>query len=157
MTTIAPLHYSRSARPDNTRNLLGARFTFLADAEQTRGAYAVMDTTARRGAEPPPHRHANEDEAYYVLDGAWTFHCESQDTAAHPGSFVFLPRGFRHHFTLRSEVGRALLIVSPGGLERCFRQLSAPMDDVSQLPPMAEGAPPVELVVGALSDYGVSL
>lgn len=155
MTMLTPTHYSRAASSENTRDLFGARFTFLADAEQTRGNYSVMDTTARRGEEPPPHTHTKEDEAYYVLEGSWTFHCGDQESQAEPGSFVFLPREVRHNFTLHSEVGRALLIISPGGLEACFHDLSVSMDDVTQLPPRPEGPPPVELIVSTLATHGV--
>ena len=157
MTALTPTHYRREPHPDHTRNLFGARFTFLADGEQTRGSYGLMDTTARHGSEPPPHVHANEDEAYFVLEGDWTFHCGDHDTDGRPGSFVFLPRGIRHHFTLHSDVGRALLIVSPAGLEACFRELSLPMSDVTQPPPLPDGPPPVDVMVGALAAYGVQL
>ena len=69
------------------------------------------------GTEPPLHVHAHEDEAYLVLNGRMTFQVGDERIDAEPGSFVFLPRGVPHGFAVRSEVARAVLLLTPGGLE----------------------------------------
>jgi mannose-6-phosphate isomerase-like protein (cupin superfamily) len=145
----AQLH-TRHRRSAETFAFLGAHFTYLAEARHTAGAYGLMETTTWRGQEPGPHVHRHEDEAYYVLEGAWTFHCAGTDTDAEPGSFVVLPRNLPHHFTLRGEVGRALIIVSPAGLEACFRESSTPL---------GEGVEPPDLtrVVAAFTRRGIEL
>lgn len=153
-------HYVRRPGGEHTRNVFGARFTFLADAADTAGAYSVIDTAARPGQEPAPHTHAHEDEAFYILDGDWTFYCGDATTEAEPGALVFLPRGRQHHFTLHGELGRALVIISPGGLESVFRELSEPMPEGDDLPPMLGDRSPfgdvgIGRVLEALDGRGV--
>jgi quercetin dioxygenase-like cupin family protein len=58
------------------------------------------------GFGPPPHLHHREDEAFYVLEGQMTVTCGEQTWTATPGSFVLLPRGIPHAFTVAAP-GRA--------------------------------------------------
>ncbi|MDN5859957.1 MAG: hypothetical protein L0H84_15185, partial [Pseudonocardia sp.] len=73
MTTSTLKPFSRGPTGAHVRSYQGLRFGFLADAADTGGAYSLMEVTALPGAEPPPHMHNAEDEAFYILDGAWTF------------------------------------------------------------------------------------
>lgn len=41
-------------------------------------------------------------------------------------SLVFLPRGVAHSFSIDGDAARALVILTPGGLEDAFRELSEP-------------------------------
>jgi quercetin dioxygenase-like cupin family protein len=142
MTTLLS-HYVRRAGDEHTRNFAGTRLTFLADAGHTGGSYSIMDVLVRPGLEPPPHVHTHEDEAYYVLQGSWTFRCGDATSDGEPGTWVFLPRGLMHSFTLSGE-GRALVIISPAGLEDVFHELSEPMPPGTELPPAPTGPPPIE-------------
>jgi len=108
------------------QSFLGAPLTFLIDSAGTGGAYSLMEAVLRPGDEPPPHVHTAEDEAYYILDGSWTFRCGETTTEARPGSMVFLPRRLGHAFTLQSEAARALVLISPGGLDAAFHELFRP-------------------------------
>jgi quercetin dioxygenase-like cupin family protein len=119
-------HFARRAGGERSQNFLGAPLTFLIDSADTGGAYSLMEATLRPGDEPPPHVHTAEDEAYYILDGSVTFSCGETISAAEPGSLVFLPRGLQHAFTVHAEAARALVIISPGGLDAAFRELSHP-------------------------------
>jgi len=135
--------------------MLGARFTYLADAEQTDGRLAVIDVTAHRGLEPPPHVHTREDEAMYVLEGEWTFHCGGTDTDAVPGDFIWLPRGVPHHFTMRTQDGRAVLMLTPAGLEAAFRELGDPMEDPLGAPLPPQHPPSLSEMTQLMGDHGV--
>jgi hypothetical protein len=42
---------------------------------------------------------------------------------------VFLPRGVRHSFTLRSDHARLLMMYTPSGIEKYFEALSEPAED----------------------------
>ncbi|HEY6614975.1 MAG TPA: hypothetical protein VIZ32_10670, partial [Vicinamibacterales bacterium] len=53
----------------NTLNVLGMPLRFLCAAEDTDGAWSLMEEDIPVGLGPPPHRH-DWDEAYYVIDGA---------------------------------------------------------------------------------------
>jgi quercetin dioxygenase-like cupin family protein len=75
---------------------------------------AFVDYTTRIGEEPGDHTHPTEDEIFYVVHGAVTFRCEDKTFDVEDGGFVFLPRGLRHGYTIRSsgEV-RMLVVTSP--------------------------------------------
>ena len=63
----------------------------------------------------PPHVHQNEDEHFYVLEGAVDFLDRGEVHRAHAGATVVLPRGHLHGFwNDTNETARLLLIISPG-------------------------------------------
>lgn len=122
---------------------MGALFTFLADGSTTDGRYALKEFIVRPGAEPPPHTHTHEDEAFYVLEGQFRFSVGDQEIDAGPGSFVFLPRGLTHGFAVQTPTGRGLSMYTPAGLEDAFRELSEPAPEAT-LPPLPSGPPDPE-------------
>ena len=83
-------------------------------------ALGVIECTIGAGDEPPLHVHANEDEWFYLLEGAVAFHCGDATMRGEIGSFVHFPRGIPHTFTVESGTARFLLINTPGGFERVF-------------------------------------
>jgi len=148
-------HFMNRCGTPGARNYLGARFSFLADSAGTGGSYGIVEAVVRHGLEPPPHTHTNEDEAYFVLDGEWTFRCGDSTTIATPGSFVFLPRGLQHTFRVTDDASRALIIFSPAGMERHFRDFSTPIEQPGPLP-----APEFDELMRAVADvaeYGVTV
>jgi quercetin dioxygenase-like cupin family protein len=75
---------------------------------------AFVEYTTRSGEEPGDHTHPTEDEIFYVLEGAVTFRCGDERFEAEAGSFIFLPRGIEHGYTIRSSGDiRLLLWTSP--------------------------------------------
>ncbi|HYY78190.1 MAG TPA: cupin domain-containing protein [Actinomycetes bacterium] len=94
-----------------------------ASGQSTGGSLTVIEVAIDGG--PPRHTHSREDESFYVLTGTLDVECGDDRLQAGPGSFVFLPRNLPHVF--RSVGGRAtaLLIVTPGGLDEYFAELSA--------------------------------
>ena len=87
---------------------VGELVTILATAEQTAGAFALMESVFARGAEPPPHVHHRGDESFFVLEGDLTVRVGDDTLSAAPGSFVFCPRDVPHLLTLHSEQARTL-------------------------------------------------
>lgn len=123
--TITSAPYARSATsPDATVPYLGHRFTFLAEAADTGGQVALLDIAAVRGEEPPPHTHTREDEGFLVLDGDVTFWCDGAELRAPTGTFVWLPRGREHTFTINTETARLLAVLTPAGNEVAFREFA---------------------------------
>jgi mannose-6-phosphate isomerase-like protein (cupin superfamily) len=92
------------------------------DQRQTANALEVIEYTGP--IQPPPHLHKTHDEAFYVLDGVFTFTLAGNSVEAGTGSFVYVPRGTVHGFTT-SHDARALLITVPAGLEGFFDELCA--------------------------------
>jgi len=94
-----------------------------ASGRSTGGSLTVIEATIDGG--PPRHTHSREDESFYVLTGMLDVECGEDRFRAGPGSFVFLPRNLPHVFRSVDGPATALLIVTPGGLDEYFAELSA--------------------------------
>ena len=146
-------HYTRRAGADTSHTALGHLFTFLATAEDTDGRLAAIECTIRKGLEPPPHIHRNEDEAFYVVDGLWRFRCGDTESEVGPGGFVLLPRGLPHSFSVDADGARALIMCWPvGGLEAAFAELATPVDE-PVLPPLPAGPPTDEQIQQVVATF----
>lgn len=132
----------------------GHLFTFLAESADTGGAFSLIDATIRQGQEPPPHTHTNEDETYVVLEGEMAFFVGEQTFTAGPGDAIFLPRGIQHGFRLATPQARALIWISPAGLEASFRELGEPALTLD-LPPVPEGPPDVARILAVFGAYDI--
>jgi mannose-6-phosphate isomerase-like protein (cupin superfamily) len=99
---------------------LGVRF--LVESEDTA---LVEHTLPPRGLGAPLHRHANEDEYSYVLEGRLGAQLGDRVVQAGPGELVRKPRGQSHTFwNAGDEPLRFLEIISPGGFAGYFRELA---------------------------------
>lgn len=99
------------------------RVRVLADAESTGGKLFIMESTTQPGDGPPLHRHSKEDEFFYILEGTFRFVRDGADIVVGPGSFVSAPKGSTHTFAnAGTGTGRMLVICTPAGLERPFRE-----------------------------------
>lgn len=47
---------------------------------------------------PPMHRHSREDEAFYVLEGEFSFPYGNSKIKASKGEFAYVPRGEFHTY-----------------------------------------------------------
>lgn len=63
--------------------------------------------------------HANEAEAWYVLDGTFEFHVGDQVFEGGPGTFIAVDAGQPHGYITKTD-GRILVMYSPGGCEQFF-------------------------------------
>ncbi len=104
---------------------LGIPTHVLATAEQTGGAFGLLEHVIPAGAASPWHVHHAEDEAFYVVEGEMTFLCGDQRLRAGPGTFVYGPRDIPHGFRVEgTQPARLLLQCTPGGFERFVIDLS---------------------------------
>ena len=125
---------------------------FLATGEQTEGAFCLVDEHASRGESVPLHRHRDDMESFYVLEGEITLYIGEQPGVRAPaGSFAHIPGGTVHGFRVESEQARYLILTTPrhGQFYRAITLASRP-----------EGLPPNDSVQGsqikqATKDYGV--
>jgi len=99
-------------------------FRILAAADRTDGAFALGEFAGAEGAWTVPHVHTQSFEAFYVLDGRFTFTLGEDELQAVPGSFVLIPRNTRHLMRAEAGGGRFLTLWTPGGLEMMFVELS---------------------------------
>jgi uncharacterized cupin superfamily protein len=132
---------------------MGDTFTyFLAAGEGSGGAFCLVDETAVRGESVPLHRHPDDMESFYVVEGELTlFIGDRPGVRAPAGSFAHLPGGTVHGFRVESEQARYLILTTPrhGEFYRAITLASRP-----------GGLAPLESVEGeqiqqAAKDYGV--
>jgi mannose-6-phosphate isomerase-like protein (cupin superfamily) len=97
-------------------------FTLKAESATTNGNYSLVE--AGGPAFATPHVHHDREEAFYVLDGTVTFLAGDSTVEAVPGSFLLVPRETMHAFRANGDA-RLLILHSPGGFERFFREASA--------------------------------
>jgi quercetin dioxygenase-like cupin family protein len=133
---------------------VGALMTVKATGEQTAGAYSIVEDLAPKGTAVPLHRHSEDDEAFYVLDGEVTFFLgNGEPIRTSAGSFVHLPRGTVHGFRVDSETTRYLIITTPRHV--CFYRAIADPAQTRAIPPHAEMD--MERIGIACETYGVEL
>jgi mannose-6-phosphate isomerase-like protein (cupin superfamily) len=103
---------------------LGVRF--LLDSEATGGQFALIEHTLQaRALGAPLHRHVNEDEYSFVLEGRIGALLGDEIVEAGPGELVRKPRDQQHTFwNAGDEPLRFLELISPGGFEGYFRELA---------------------------------
>lgn len=99
----------------------GGAFTWKATAAETGGAFILMEDRMEGGKVTPYHRHSNEDEAIYVLEGELLVDVEGEQTAVGQGGFFFAPRGVAHAFMVTSESAHVLALQTPGTGESFYR------------------------------------
>lgn len=104
----------------------GGPLTFKVRGEQSDGALLAIENVIAPGDGPPLHRHAREDEAWYVIEGDLRFQLDEEIAEAPAGSFVFVPRGTPHCFqNVGAAPARILVLFTPSGMEAFFDRFSA--------------------------------
>lgn len=135
------------------------RITIKARAEDTDGAFGLIEAEAPAGASPPLHVHHREDETFWVLEGEVTIRCGErcgeETLRLGAGDFAFLPRGVPHTFVVEGgRAARFINVITPGGFERFFADVGRPAEGPG-LPPA--GPPDVELLACVSGEYECEL
>lgn len=147
-TLTQPYGFTRDAGA--TRWFLGAPTRVLATAEQTAGAFGLIEHVLPPGDESPWHVHHAEDEAFYVVEGEMIFRCGDRTVQAGPGTFVYGPREIPHGFRVQGSLPvRLLLLCVPGGFERFIIEMSEPA-------PPAE-PPDMESMIALAAKYNIDI
>ena len=97
---------------------------------------------------PPPHRHTDNEECVYVLDGVLRYSVDAEVRDLSPGDWMSTPRGSVHHFSNPgSETARVLVMMTPDIGEQYFL-------DVAAL--LAGGGPPDRAkLMAVMARYGL--
>ena len=132
----------------------GGVFTMKATAEETGGAFLLMEHRSVGGKTTPLHTHP-EDEAIYVLEGELLVHIEGEEHRVRQGGLFVAPRGVPHAMLITSETAHLLALQTPGTGEAFYRDASEPVDsatdasrppDWARLREVAERSESIELV-----------
>jgi quercetin dioxygenase-like cupin family protein len=126
---------------------MGDPMFILAHGEHTRGAYTLVDQTIRPGNGAPPHRHAREDEAFYILTGRFLVVVDGQSHELEPGDYAYVPRGIVHAFkNINDAPARLLILLSPSGVEAFYREMADLPDP-----------PPIDQVMALAAKYEIEV
>jgi mannose-6-phosphate isomerase-like protein (cupin superfamily) len=129
---------------------LGVRF--MIDGGTAGGGFALVEhPMAPRTLAAPLHRHANEDEYSYVLEGRVGVQLGDETLEVGPGELVFKPRSQWHAFwNPGDEPARLLEIISPAGFERYFA-------DIAPLLPPNRPEPDFPALAAVQERYGLEM
>ena len=143
--------FVREPAAGSTLNVLGVTHIYKAKGAETAGSFSFWEDVVPPGAGAPPHTHAYEDEAFYVLSGEIVveFEGEAAPRRVGPGGFFFGPRGRRHGYrNVGDKPARVLVLCAPScGLDQ-FGELDAAT---------AAGMPEMAKVVAIAAKYGVTI
>lgn len=105
---------------------LGVRVRCLVSAEDTDGAWSLLEYTApAHFAGPPAHYHGRTTELFYVLDGALTLEHDAASEVLLPGGVAVVPPCAVHRFgNPAPRPCRFLIQLSPSGMEGYFGELA---------------------------------
>jgi quercetin dioxygenase-like cupin family protein len=120
----------------------------LVSGADTNGRFALIEVRLQQGVELPRHIHHWEDLVVYVLDGKVIFFLDGVPRPSSAGACVVIPAGCDHTCTIASHEARWLVMATPAGLERLYREL----DGLG-----AEGHIPVEQLVAVAARYGIEI
>src|ERR671917_668356 len=115
----------------------GGVHVMKATAEETDGAFMLLENRMTRGKTTPLHTHPNLDETLIVLEGEILVYVERREHRVGPGGVAVAPRGVPHAFLVTSESARMLTLQTPGSGEAFYRDASEPATDETdaQRPP----------------------
>src|SRR5207249_108445 len=106
----------------------GDSLRWITGDEATRGAYSLHERTAPPDAASVPHIHSRLSEAFYVLEGEFTFELEGRTVTAGAGDYVHTAAGASHAWRVTSEeAARALVLFAPSVPLAFFKEIDAAM------------------------------
>jgi mannose-6-phosphate isomerase-like protein (cupin superfamily) len=111
---------------DGNEGFLGSiGVRFVIDGAQAGDRFSLVEhPMSARALAAPLHRHHNEDEYSFVIEGRMGALLGDEHLEAGPGDLVHKPRGQWHTFwNAGDEPCRILEIISPAGFERFFAEL----------------------------------
>ncbi len=118
---------------------MGSLFEHLVGAEETGTRFAMSLVTQPPGIATPLHRHTQEAEALFVLEGLIEYRAGDQTHELSEGAFLYLPQGLPHAFRIRGDrPARFLALTAPGGLMGLYDEVGVPAAGM-HLPHEGEG------------------
>lgn len=103
---------------------MGSLFEIKLGSAETSEGLELAEVVQPPGIATPLHRHQNEAEVFYILEGLVDYEAGGVLHRLEAGSVMYLPRAVPHRFRIRGEEpARILAVVSPGGLFDLYRRV----------------------------------
>jgi len=139
---------------NNSYWYIGHLLSVLVRSADTHGLFSLLEMTEVKGLEPPPHTHTREDETFMLLNGEIEFSVQNEKYHAIAGDTMFLPRNVQHSFKVLTERSEVLILLTPGGFEQFFIEMSEPAPELKQAP-MPSGPPDIAKLITVSAKYGI--
>ncbi len=131
-------------------HVLGGDLTIKISSRDTNGAFTVFEGRTAPLEGPPLHRHRDQDECWYIVEGEYLFEVDDKEIYASAGATVFAPRGSRHTFqNVGNERGWTITTAIPGGLDLFF-------EDLETAAPRG-AAPELDKILSVFEKHGLEL
>lgn len=99
---------------------------FLATGALTGGAFALVEERAKRGVSVPLHKHNDDMESFFVLEGEISFFLgDHSGRRVAAGAFAHIPGGTIHGFRIESDAARYLILTTPRHAQ-FYRAITSP-------------------------------
>lgn len=99
----------------------------------------------------PPHRHHNEDEYFYILDGDVSVLVGDEERVAPRGTHAALPRETRHaYWNERDTPAHVLITIAPGRFAQFFVDVAEDLKKRGETDPQKVG----QLIADHAKEYG---
>ncbi|MEO8518137.1 MAG: cupin domain-containing protein [Dermatophilaceae bacterium] len=119
--------HHRPAGTGPTTWAMGSLFEHLLSSADSAGALGMALITQPPGTATPLHRHTNEAEAFFLLDGLMTYRAGEEIFHLSTGDFIWLPAGLPHAFRVTGSTPvRFLGLTAPGGLMALYDEVGIP-------------------------------
>jgi quercetin dioxygenase-like cupin family protein len=139
--------------------ILGDIYTSKINSDETHGIYSVWEIEVPPNNGPPLHKHSLEDEAFYVLEGMFSFPYGNKEAkVSEKGQLIYASRGEFHTYkNIGSSFGKLLLIINPPYFEKFFEEIGIPIEDKSSFQPPQVTPSMIENVEKTSTRYGVEI
>jgi len=145
---------STGGGPPNALWMLNSLLVERATATDTGGAFTLHEQWITAAGNPPPHVHADQDEAFFVLEGQIEVTVGGDSSVVPAGGFAFGPRGVPHTYAVPEGTAHLLVIATPGGIEDFFRELGEPAGAFELPEPTA---PDPQVVTSIAARHGITI
>ena len=103
--------------------VLGGSYTVKVPGAATGGAFSLVEGLSPAKSGVPSHIHHNEQETFYILEGAMEVQCAGRTFTASKGATVVLPKGVPHSYQNIGNVpAKHLVLLQPAGFEAFFEE-----------------------------------
>ena len=133
--------------------MLGGLYEVVVSSEDSGGATTVMQMTIPEGGGPPPHVH-DSDELTTLLEGRVRYHIGDQTTEVGAGTTLFFPKGTEEWFEPLGGPTKLLIVYTPGGIDRFFREFAEPAAR-REVPPPMTSPPDIQRLSAIAEKHGL--